>query len=224
MLQYELLPRCEGIRLIGDENTLKQLHEVISEVNEKSVTIRNKEGFFLGLAYDLRKAYEGQRKIYPAQQEGRSEKGARTRVATRYGVGILWPTILVQSRQLRDGLGFMDSNKLHQAVTFELEWVLESAIRAQFRQSASEVETLWYRMSTDHAYVEENAETRAAQFASWTAAERSKGIRIILQSLDPMYPFFYKMAAEHGDHTLISPEEYDLWRDRDFPNEGLSVD
>jgi hypothetical protein len=39
-----------------------------------------------------------------------------------------------------------------------------------------------------------------------------------------MYPFFYKMAAEHGDHTLISPEEYDLWRDRDFPNEGLSVD
>lgn len=41
--------------LIGDYSSLRWLHEVIHDVNERSPLVRDKEGIFLGLAYEVRK-------------------------------------------------------------------------------------------------------------------------------------------------------------------------
>lgn len=49
--------------LIGDYTSLRWLHEVVHDVNERSPLVRKKEGLFLTLAYDARKASERQRDI-----------------------------------------------------------------------------------------------------------------------------------------------------------------
>ncbi len=61
MMTSEKLPRYEGLRLMGSAGSLREFHALLHDVNERSVIIRDKEGFFLALAYDVRKAYEGQR-------------------------------------------------------------------------------------------------------------------------------------------------------------------
>lgn len=84
MLSYRLLKNHAGILLIGDYTSLRWLHEVVHDVNERSPLVREKEGMFLSLAYDVRKAYERQREIIlppPHYDE----------MGVRYGVQILWP-------------------------------------------------------------------------------------------------------------------------------------
>ena len=63
MLSHQLLRNHAGIMLIGDYGTLRLLNEVVRDVNERSPLVRDKEGAFLALAYDARKAYEQQREI-----------------------------------------------------------------------------------------------------------------------------------------------------------------
>lgn len=63
MLSYRLLKNHAGIMLAGDHTSLTWLHEVIHDVNERSPLVMDKEGAFLGLAYDVRKAFERQREV-----------------------------------------------------------------------------------------------------------------------------------------------------------------
>ncbi|ABX19356.1 conserved hypothetical protein [Burkholderia multivorans ATCC 17616] len=44
MLQYALLKNHAGLLLCGDYNSLRELHEVVHEVNENSVLVMDKEG------------------------------------------------------------------------------------------------------------------------------------------------------------------------------------
>lgn len=46
MLTCQLLKNHAGIVLVGDYTTLRSLHEVVHEVNEKSPLIKDKEGSF----------------------------------------------------------------------------------------------------------------------------------------------------------------------------------
>lgn len=219
MLTYELLPRFEGIRIFGDKLTFDRFYEVIHDINEHSQIIRNKEGLLLDLAYEIRKAKDGERKVLRPSTDvlaGGSEMG------TRFGCSILWPSILIQSRQLRTALAFMDHNKGHQAVVYELEWVIENAIGRQFKQSSAEIRELWTLLSPDHSFLEENAITRVYQYAAWTAHHRKISLPGLLRSLNPIYPVLYPMWLEQGATDLISPEEYDRWKDREFPGESLS--
>src|SRR5947199_9873760 len=110
MLTYEPLKNCAGIALFGDYLSLRRVHEIVHDVNGRSTIIRDKEGFFLGLAYDIRKASEGQRR--PRQRDGAQPQGGR-----RFGVEFLWPTILVQCRRLRDTVAYMDHCKEPAAVS-----------------------------------------------------------------------------------------------------------
>ena len=91
MLSYRLLKNHAGILLIGDYSSLRWLHEVVHDVNERSPIIKDKEGWFLGLAYDVRKAYEKQREILLPPERF-------DEIGPRYGVQILWPVLLLQDR------------------------------------------------------------------------------------------------------------------------------
>jgi hypothetical protein len=173
--------------------------------------IRNKEGFFVSLAFDIRKAYEGQR-LKQEPDVFNPEAG------TRLGVEFLWPTVLVQSRQLRDSLAFIDHSKEHQSVAYELEFVVERALEGAFGEKASGIRTQWERLSARHPFLEENAETRAAQFAAWTKHERRDGLAGLLSSLDPMYPTLYPVWLRNGQTHLVSPEDYAQWNAKEFPD------
>lgn len=63
MLSHRLLRNHAGLALIGDYGTLRLLHEIVHDVNERSPLVRDKEGPFLNMAYEVRKAYEGQREV-----------------------------------------------------------------------------------------------------------------------------------------------------------------
>lgn len=91
VLSYQLLNNHAGILLIGDYTSLKWLHEVVHDVNDRSPLIKEEDGPFLALAYDVRKAYEQQREILlpPEHHEA---------MGLRYGVEILWPVLLLQQR------------------------------------------------------------------------------------------------------------------------------
>lgn len=101
MLSYRLLKNHAGILLIGDYTSLRWLHEVFYDVNERSPLVADKEGMFLGLAYDVRKAYEQQREV-PHPPHHYEEIGVR------YGVRILWPVLLLQHRLPRLSLVFLN--------------------------------------------------------------------------------------------------------------------
>ncbi|MGV1867608.1 DUF6904 family protein [Rhizobium sp. 23-156Da] len=101
MLSYGLLKNHAGILLIGDYTSLTWLHEVVHDVNDRSPLVKDKEGSFLGLAYDVRKAYERQREIIKPPKHFEE-------IGVRYGVQILWPVLMLQQRLLRQSLAFLD--------------------------------------------------------------------------------------------------------------------
>lgn len=121
MLSYRLLKNHAGILLIGDYTSLRWLHEVVHDVNERSPFVRDKEGMFLGLAYDVRKAYEQQREILKPP-EHYEEMGIR------YGVRVLWPVLLLQQRMLRTSLAYLDHTAKTQAIAYALEAVIAEVL------------------------------------------------------------------------------------------------
>lgn len=204
MLTYSLLKNHAGVLLTGDYNSLKVLHEVVHDVNERSPLLKDKEGSFLGLAYDARKAYEQQREVIKPPEH-------YPEIGTRFGVQILWPVLLVQCRMLRSSMSFIDTTKWQQAVAYNLEAVIESALEADFGSQAEVLIDRWMRIDPAHPWPEEKLDSRGAIFSSWTKAERLKRLAGLLASLDPMYPVIYRLWLENGDTTLVSPEELDTW-------------
>ena len=84
MLGYGKVKNHAGMILVGDYATLRELHEVIHKVVGASALLdepRHGE-FLLGLAYDVRKAFELQREVFaaPAHYE---------EMGPRYGVKVL---------------------------------------------------------------------------------------------------------------------------------------
>ena len=95
--------------------------------------------------------------------------------------------------------------------------MVEQALDADFPQDAGEIRAQWEGLSAQHSYLEENAETRAAQFAAWTKWERKEGLAGLLSSLNPMYGTLYPIWVRNGSKHLVSPEDYELWKEREFP-------
>lgn len=86
------------------------------------------------------------------------------------------------------------------------------------RRSACNGNMQWEHLSARHPCVEENAETRVAQFAAWTKRERKNGLAGLLSSLDPMYPELYALWVRDGRKHLVSPEAYGQWKEKEFPD------
>ena len=212
MLSYQLLNNHAGLMLVGDYTTLRWLHQVVHDVNERSPLIKDEDGPFLGLAYDVRKAYEQQRELIPPPK-GYEEMGLR------YGVQILWPVLLVQQRMLRVSLGYLDHTKRHQAITYALEAVMEDGLREDFGPKEGEVLIdCWQRLDPTHPVVFDRLDSRGAIFCSWTKTERKRRFAALLASFDPMYESHYDARAGREEIGLLSPQELDRWRNAEWPD------
>nr|QTX14213.1 hypothetical protein [Klebsiella pneumoniae] len=55
--------------LWGDSEALNELHELIHYIVDESPLIKVKDGFMLSLAYDIRKAREGNRRVEQHQYD-----------------------------------------------------------------------------------------------------------------------------------------------------------
>lgn len=212
MLQYERLRNHAGILLLGDYETLKSLHEVIHDVNERSPIVRDKEGVFLGLAYDIRKAFERQRRVLEAPEDC-------PEVGPRFGVEILWPVLLVQTRMLRSSMAFIDTDKWAQAYAYALEAVIECALQTEFGGDlGARLIHRWMAIDPTHPYPEEKLNSRGAYYCSLGKAERKKQFDGLLASFDPLYPTLYEIWIGQGAKNLPAPSELDEWADREWPD------
>lgn len=102
-----------GITLGGDYLDLTSLHETVHTLaSETSPLSAHHYEFALGLAYDLRKAYEGKRDRWSsddAAYEG------------YFAVNILWPNFLVQLGMLRSACAYMPTDRRIQSHLYALE-------------------------------------------------------------------------------------------------------
>ncbi|MDA5639594.1 MULTISPECIES: DUF6904 family protein [Agrobacterium] len=211
MLSYTLLKNHAGILLVGDYMSLTWLHEVVHDVNDRSPLVVDKEGSFLGLAYDVRKAFERQREVIQPPKHFEE-------IGVRYGVQILWPVLMLQQRLLRQSLAFLNHTAKTQAITYALEAVIEDALREDFGAQAENIIALWQRLNPAQSQVFNMMNSRGGIFCSWTKAQRKSGFAQLLSSFDPMYDRFYAMRLKNGERNLISPAEFAAWDNAEWPD------
>jgi hypothetical protein len=212
VLAYRLLKNHAGILLMGDYASLRELHEIVHDVNERSPLIREDDGPFLGLAYDVRKAYEQQREIL-RPPEGYEEIGVR------YGVEILWPVLLVQQRMLRVSLGYLDHSRRHQAITYALEAAIEAGLREDFGAQGQTMVDHWLRLDPTPD-IFEKLDSRGAMFCSWSKAERERRFASLLLSFDPLYEHYPAFPDGQRAPGSVSSRELEQWKGVDWPDPG----
>jgi len=203
MLEYRLTPHQAGVALWGDSAALVRLHEFIHHVVEECDQIEDKEGFVISLAYDIRKAYQGQR-----SQDFRDHP--ETDRCSIYGVELLWPLLLVQVGVLRQAMAFMPTNKLDQAIMFEFEFVVECAVREAMPITADEVIHRIRQLGcTSYIHLDKVLDGRCRYFIELPANKRLKVLPRLMETFDPMY----ELLAGTGGITragYIAPEAFEL--------------
>lgn len=193
MLSYEALPDFEGIALSGSYLTLRRFHSILHDVNERSDLVHNKDGGLMPLAYDVRKAYEGQRAVIEPPEYA-------PEIGTRFGVALLWPQVLVHARILRASLAYMDHGPGYQTFTYALEAVLHDALDDVFASEASSIKDAWRMIDPATPETEERLESRSAAFYSWTGDRRKASLAGLLRSFRPLYdklPSMWEGAENH---------------------------
>jgi hypothetical protein len=201
-MQIELLKNHEGALILGGTYDFRAFHELIHDVNERSPLIRDREGLFLALAYDFRKAFEGRRYI----RKPKSREGVESGVV---GFEILWPTLLVQCRMLRESLGFIDTTKWHQVLAYSLEALIEDGLKLDFPAISTNIHRAYRALDPTHPCLESKASTRIEHWYHWSKKDRTTRFVELLESLDPMFEADYKYQVERGATNLISPAEWD---------------
>lgn len=211
MLTYQLLKNNAGFLLIGDYTSLRALHSIIHDINDRSPLIRDRDGQLMNLAYEIRKAYEQSREVLEPPQ-GYEEMGLR------YGTQQLLPVILLQARMMRASLAYFDHSKMHQAMLYALEDVVEKALRDIFKSKADAIIERWQWINVDVPGVFELLHSRAELFCSWTKSERRNRFLNLLETFDLNYAEQHRYRFESGVQGLPSPGEFALFEDREWPD------
>jgi len=121
MIHLEPTPKNAGVTISGDYYDLTELHEAIHSIVAKSQCCETLGDFILGLAYEIRKAYELQR--------DQIQLGTDEYDSVKYqGSKVLWPYFLLQVRLLRDLCTYCPTTKAEQAQLYLLESRIEDVL------------------------------------------------------------------------------------------------
>jgi hypothetical protein len=126
-----------GFILCGDYLDLHSANEMIHHVVSESPVLKSHtnlamDEFILGLAYDIRKAYERQREIIKLD-------GVDDKEVFYYGVDVIFPCFILQLAALRWACGFTVVNRHQQSILYALEWVVESAMNDFDAETSSQI-------------------------------------------------------------------------------------
>lgn len=211
MLSYALLKNHAGLMLTGDYWSLHALHGMVHDINEHSPLVKNKEGMFLGLAYDLRKAFECQREIIKPPKHA-------PEFGVRYGVKILWPTLLLQHQVIRHSLAFMSHDRRYQALTYGLEATIEDGLTEDFGASGPSIVKAWEHLNLADPDILDRLYSRAGLFCSWSKTQRARGMLALIESFDPMFERLYPLHIRSGDKPILSPADFEGWENAEWPD------
>jgi hypothetical protein len=202
MLEVTLTKKIAGVEIWRDSYSLRAAHEMIHRVNQDSPVIQNKEGFLLGLAYDLRKAYEAQRQ---RQRRWRGEGKERCSI---YGVQILWPVLIPQVGLLHEAIAFIPTTRRDQAIVYELEALIEEAVRSALPGQEALILAQMQSIGAEHHLIEDLVDSRCRYFIGLPPAQRLKQLPALLDTFDSSYEFLAD-RVEGASDSLISPDEFD---------------
>jgi hypothetical protein len=197
-----------GIRLEGDYHTLQCLYDTVHSVADEDRMNDTQRNNMLALAYDLRHAYDGMRDVIQPPKNN-------PQLGVRYGVKIIWPMLLIQARQLREGLAWSPHNSTHQACVYDLESVIEAALSEQFPDSAGRIRERLKSLNTRSDKLIEKVDPLSGMFCSWKKNERKNRLNIIIDAFDPEHEARYDIFVT-ARMDAISPEEIAYWRNREW--------
>ena len=159
-----------GISIYGDLGDLSSLyetvHDVTSTLDENNKLHKGQHQLLMNFAYEIRKAYSGQRLTDKVQFIDSKQK------INYYGFNVVWTDILLFIAALRKNI---DTNKLNQSNIFLLEYIVENALVALDEKSAVDIKLyLQNGIKTNNEYIFLLYQSMHIEFVS----DKSKKIRI----------------------------------------------
>jgi hypothetical protein len=103
-----------GVTFYGDFYDLSAVHETIHKIAGQSFVREDVGEYMLGLGYDFRKAFEGQR-------EKRTFGSDPLEKVTYRGFSVLWPFALTQAAMIRHFAGYHTTDHKDQSCLYLLE-------------------------------------------------------------------------------------------------------
>ncbi len=112
-----------GITIYGDQHDLSALHETIHRLAEREPLLGFIDEFVLGLAYEVRHAYQGDREVVrlPADM-------VEQETSVYFAFPTLWPIFLYQLGLLRWAAGFQPTTSSIQSDLYRLEACAEVSL------------------------------------------------------------------------------------------------
>jgi len=136
MLQGYPTKNGTGISILGDYGDLANLYETVhhfaSTLNENNPIQKPQHQLLMNFAYEIRQSYSGQRETEKVKFNGDIEY-------SYYGFQLVWTDILIFISVLRHNAGYAQSDKLHQANLYMLEYVVEKALFEYDPEGASAI-------------------------------------------------------------------------------------
>ena len=191
MLKAKATTNAAGIILGGDYFDLVACHELIHRFAADGGPIHwQQKEFVLGLAYDIRKAYERSRNIEKIEIYESS--------AEYYSVDILWPIYLAQLAILRSAAARIPTSNLDQSILFALEHCTEEALQEIDPLTASRAMVWLARFSPlPESFLLEFVSVQAKNFVTLgrTKKSRMKMLSTMLGELNPLSASYREFEA-----------------------------
>jgi hypothetical protein len=181
-----------GVILHGDYLDFNNLHETIHKLCDQIPLQKGLGEFVLGLAYDVRHAYQGDRDILELA-DGIVGK------STYFSFPVLWPIFLTQIGLLRWAAGFQSTSRESQSNLFRLEACAESALTAYdpFIGNRCFQWLMSFSGLPDNYLIQHITDCSRQYIASQAKGkERFKTLPDILSMLSPMSKAYWKLEEE----------------------------
>ncbi|MBI1307082.1 MAG: hypothetical protein GC181_10810 [Bacteroidetes bacterium] len=126
MLQAYPTKNGTGLSIFGDYGDLASLydtvHEIAKTLDENNVRTKGQNQLLMNFAYEIRKAYSGDRLTDKVKFDGSAHE------LHYFGFHCIWTDILIFISALRYNAGYTQTDKLQQANMYMLEYVVERAL------------------------------------------------------------------------------------------------
>lgn len=154
MLQSFPTKNGTGLSVFGNYADLHILYDTIQHfsdtLNDNQYPQRAQHQLLMNFAYEVRKAYSGQRLIEKFTFSGDDIEH------TLYGFQFVWTDMLIFINTLRHNAGYIQSDRLHQAMLYLLEFVFEKALFEYDAEGANEIKNLigqGINICDEHAFI-----------------------------------------------------------------------
>lgn len=154
MLQSFPTKSGTGISIFGDYGDLHILYDTIhhfaNTLDDNKNPQKAQHKLLMNFAYEVRKAYSGQRLIEKLTYDSDNIEN------TFYGFQLVWTDILIFISVLRHNAGYAQSDKLHQANLYLLEFIVEKALFEYDAEGANQIKNFigqGINITDEHAFI-----------------------------------------------------------------------